>query len=176
MTRSADRHPKPALSATIWDMVAVTVGRAPAKTFAKWGDVMIIRRYGAAWHSVVPNFNPAAMTEIGFRRDHSLSIRAAALAEDYRLAAEAEVAAEADAPVQRDAELAVLANMERALGARVAALGPGELLAVLNERGAWPKTRERREGVIVEGENRFRFHWWVEPPLRVAVYAKKGSP
>ena len=135
---------------------------------------MIIRRYGAAWHSVVPNFNPAAMTEIGFRRDHRLSIRAARFQDDYRLLAEAEVVAEAEAPVQRDAERTVLARMERALEERVAALGPDELLAVLNERGEWPRTRERREGVIVEGENRFQFHWWVEPPLRVAVYAARS--
>ncbi len=136
---------------------------------------MIIRRYGAAWHSVVSNFNPAAMTEIGFRRDHRFSIRVARLEEDYRLVAEAELVAEADAPVQRDAERTVLANMERALGERVAALGPGQLLAVQNERGDWPRTRERREGVIVEGENRFHFHWWVEPPLRVAVFARADS-
>ncbi len=133
---------------------------------------MIIRRYGTTWHSVVPNFNPSAMTEIGFRRDHAFSLGADRLDEDYRLAGSAEVGADAEAAVQRDAERAVLANLEAALQERVAALAPGQLLAVLNERTEWPKTRERREGVIVDGENRFHFHWWVEPPLRMAIYAR----
>lgn len=132
---------------------------------------MIVRRYGTWYHSVIPSFNPSAMTEIGFRRDRRHSIAADEFASGYRLIETGEVDAEADAPVQRDAERALLANLEGALGEWVDRLRPDQVLVVLNERDDWPKTRERREGIIVEGENRFYFHWWVDPPLRVAVYS-----
>jgi len=132
---------------------------------------MIVRRYGTWYHSVTPSFNPAAMTEIGFRRDHRHSIAADDFAGEYHLVEAGEVDAEADAPVQRDAERTLLANLERALDEWVDRLQSGQVLVVLNERDDWPKTRERREGVIVDGENRFYFHWWVDPVLKVGVYA-----
>ena len=131
---------------------------------------MIVRRYGAWYHSVTPGFNPSAMTEIGFRRDHRRSIPRDEFAAAYRPVDAGEVDAVADAPVQRDAEGALLANLERALDEWVDRLQPDQLLVVLNERDDWPKTRERREGIIVDGENRFHFHWWVDPPVRVAIY------
>ena len=136
---------------------------------------MIVRRYGAWYHSVQPNFNPAAMTEVGFMRDRVFSVRAAELEEDYEELAAGEVGAEADAGVQRDAERALLANLHRGLADWVAGLEAGRLLVVRNERTDWPKTRERRESVIVDGENRFHFHWWVDPPLKVGVYGKRGA-
>ncbi len=131
---------------------------------------MILKRYGTFYHSVKPNFNPTAITEIGFMRDRAFSVRASDLDSGYERAETAELVAEADAAVQRHAEKALLADLEEALQQRVASLAPGDVLVVLNEREDWPKTRERREAVILEGENRFHFHWWVEPPLRVAVY------
>jgi len=130
---------------------------------------MILRRYGRRYHSVRPNFNPAAMTEVGFRRDHAFSISVADFEERYSAAKTDEVSAEADGGVQRHAERGLLTKLERALEEREAALDPGQVLVVLNERDDWPKTRERREAVIVDGENRFHFHWRVHPPLRLAT-------
>lgn len=130
---------------------------------------MILRRYGRRYHSVRPNFNPAAMTEVGFRRDHAFSISVADFEERYGAAKVDEVSATADGGVQRDAERGLLKKLERTLEEREAALEPGQVLVVLNERDDWPKTRERREAVIVDGENRFHFHWRVDPPLRVAT-------
>ncbi len=132
---------------------------------------MILRRYGSFYHSVEPNFNPTAITEIGFMRDRVFSIRAPDFDSGHKLVETRELVAEANAAVQRHAEKALLANLEDAVQQRVAQLAPGQVLVVLNEREEWPKTRERREAVIVEGENRFHFHWWVDPPLRVAVYS-----
>ena len=132
---------------------------------------MILRRYGAFYHSVDTNFNPTAMTEIGFMRNRVFSIRVSDFDSGYKLAETHRLSAEANAPVQRHAEKALLANLENALQEIVGKLAEGQVLVVLNERGDWPKTRERREAVIVEGENRFHFHWWVDPPLRVAVYS-----
>lgn len=131
---------------------------------------MILRRYGRWYHSVRPNFNPAAMTEIGFQRDRAFSLPAADFTDGYRSVTAAEVSAEADGGVQRHAERELLTRLERELEDRVAGLDPGQVVVVLNERDGWPKTRERREAVIVEGENRFHFHWWVEPPLRLGVF------
>lgn len=136
---------------------------------------MILRRYGRRYHSVRPNFNPAAMTEVGFQRDRAFSISAAGFADGYRAVTTDEVSAEADAGVQRHAERELLAGLEQALADRAAALEPGQVLVVLNERDDWPKTRERREAVIVDGDNRFHFHWRVDPPLRLAVYEARTS-
>ncbi len=136
---------------------------------------MILRRYGRRYHSVRPNFNPAAMTEVGFQRDRAFSLSADDFADGYTVVTKDEVSAEADGDVQRHAERALLAKLERSLEDRVAALGPGQVVVVLNERDDWPRTRERREGVIVDGENRFHFHWWVDPPLRVAVYGVRAG-
>ena len=131
---------------------------------------MILKRYGTSYHSVQPNFNPTAMTEIGFMRDREFSISADGFADRYKLVSTEELGAEADADVQRDAERALLANLEASLGELVGKLD-GRVLVVENGREDWPKTRERRESVIVDGENRFYFHWWVEPPLKMGVYA-----
>lgn len=134
---------------------------------------MILRRYGSWYHSVRTNFNPSALTEIGFQRDRALSISASDLEARYASVADYEVVAEARGDVQRHAERDLLARMDEAIERRVAALEPGQLLVVQNERDDWPKTRERREAVVVGGENRFRFQWSVEPPLRLGVYAEK---
>lgn len=131
---------------------------------------MILKRYGSSYHSVVPNFNPAAMTEIGFRRDQVFSVSVDDFETRYQKASQSDLVAEADAVVQRDAERAVLEDLERALERAVEGLGDGEVVVILNDKDDHPKTRERRESTIVEGENRFHFHWWVDPPLKVAVY------
>ena len=136
---------------------------------------MILRRYGNWYHSVRPNFNPAAMTEIGFQRDRVFSVSVADFEDGYRSVTGTEVGAEADGDVQRHAERELLAKLEGALGERVAGLGPGQVLVVLNDRTDWPKTRERREKVIVDGENRFHFHWWVDPALSVGVFEDKAT-
>lgn len=132
---------------------------------------MILRRYGKWYHSVQPNFNPAAMTEIGFQRDRVFSVSAADFDGGYRAVDTEEISAEAAGDVQRHAERELLGKLEQALRDHVAALGSGQVLVVMNERTDWPKTRERREAVIVDGENRFHFHWWVDPPLKVGVFA-----
>lgn len=136
---------------------------------------MILRRYGRWYHSVRPNFNPAAMTEIGFQRDRVFSVSAADFEDGYRAVATDELGAEADGDVQRHAERELLGRLEGVLAQRAAALETGQVLIVLNERTDWPKTRERREAVVVDGENRFHFHWWVDPPLRVGVFERDAA-
>ncbi len=132
---------------------------------------MILKRYGARYHSVTPNFNPAAMTEVGFVRDGAFAVATRELEDRYRAVGTRSVTADADSDVQRDAEGALLDRLEAALGAVVAELDPGDVLVIRNDRDDWPKTREEREPTIVEGENRFHFHWRVDPPLELARYA-----
>lgn len=134
---------------------------------------MILRKYGNAYHSVETNFNPMSITEIGFMRDRAFSIPAADFDARYEALETGELVAEADAEVQRHAERDLLRNLEHALDEWVARLEPGQVVVVHNGRDDWPKTRERREAVIVEGENRFHFHWWVDPPLKVAIHTPR---
>lgn len=131
---------------------------------------MILRRYGNHYHSVETNFNPTAMTEIGFQRDRALSIPAEELESSYREVSRMDLGAKADATVQGEAERSLLEKLEAALQEAVAGLKEGEVLVVLNDRDDHPKTRERKESVVEGGETRLHFYWWVDPPLKVAVY------
>jgi hypothetical protein len=137
---------------------------------------MLLRRYGTALHSVVSDFDPRAMTEIRFRRDRELSVPADDFDSRYEKVREEELTAESEGPVQTEAEQAVLDDLEGRLNGVLDGLGEGEVAVVESEQGTdYPKLRERKEGVIVKGENRLHFHWWVDPPLRVGVYRSEGS-
>ena len=134
---------------------------------------MILRRYGRAFHSVEPNFNPTGITEIGFRRDRRFSCSADEFEDGWERVEGAELRADAAGEVQRDAERALLRRLGKALGDKGSALAEGDVLVVESGRDDWPKTRERKEVVAERLDNRFHFHWWVEPPLRVAVYRRR---
>lgn len=139
------------------------------------GIPMILRRYGSAYHSVDPAFEPAALTEIGFRRNHAYSFAAAEFDRTYVEVAVRDLSAKAEGEVQRQAEAELLAGLKEALAEEAAGLADGQALVVLNGRGDWPKTRERREVAAGGGDNSFRFRCWVEPALRVGVFARRGD-
>lgn len=136
---------------------------------------MILKRYGRAYHSVEPNFNPAGMTEIGFQRDQAFAMSADEFDEAYERLTTDELQAEAKGPVQRETEQVLLRNLEEALAGRLAALGDEQVLVVTNGAGDWPKTREEREVVQDDLHNRFHFRCWVAPPLKVAVYRRRAD-
>ena len=49
------------------------------------------------------------------------------------------------------------------------------MLVVESREGAdYPKTRDKKKNVVVDGENRLYFYWRIEPALRLGVYKKKG--
>ena len=131
---------------------------------------MILKQYGTTYQSVDINFNSTAMTEVGFRRDREFSMPVEEFDAGYAKVSETELGAEASGTVQGEVEEEVLAQLEASLRAAADALEADHVLVVLNGRDDQPKTRERRESVIVDGENRFEFHWSIDPPLRVAVY------
>lgn len=136
---------------------------------------MLLRRYGSNVQSVVPNFDANAMNEIGFRRDRDFSIEAEAFAAQWEKVGEEALAGETDGPVQSEAEAALLAQLEARIAALQAGLREGEVLLVESESGVdYPKMRDRKQGIIVEGENRLHFHWRVDPPLRIGIYRRRS--
>ncbi|MCK5653333.1 MAG: hypothetical protein KAJ42_18240 [Gemmatimonadetes bacterium] len=136
---------------------------------------MILRRYGESFHSVEPNFDPRAMNEVGFRRDRAFSISVEELSESYEAGDAHDLVAEAEGPVQTEAEAAVLVDLEAQLNALVEGVGEGGVVVVESEPGQdYPKMKETRSNVIVDGENKFHFRRYVEPPLKIRVYAKRA--
>ena len=68
------------------------------------GLTMILKRYGTRLHSVQPDFDSRALTEIGFRRDRRLSFGADDFDEGYEAVEALELSARADGPVHDHAE------------------------------------------------------------------------
>ena len=137
---------------------------------------MILKRYGAHYHSVTPNFDARAMNEIGFQRSHELSIEADAFARDYQRVEQHELDATAGGLVQMEAEQAVLDDLRRQLDELQARHGNGRMLLVESEQGRdYPKLHERITTLVVEGENKLHFHRSVDPPLRIGVYAPRQT-
>lgn len=135
---------------------------------------MILKRYGARLHSVQPDFDARALTEIGFRRDRRLSLGAADFEEEYEAVKTLELSASADGPVHDQAEQELLRNLERELRRVEADAGDGVVVIQSAQGVDYPKTRDRKQNQIREGRNRLYFHWTVDPPLRVGVFRARG--
>ncbi len=132
---------------------------------------MLFRRYGNRIESVVTNFDPRALTEIAFRRDRARTLSAADFGARYLKVAEYVTADETEGPIQSEAEAELLDRLAEKVRSLLGGLEAGQLLLVENEQGVdYPKVRDRKESVIVEGENRLYFRWRVDPPLRLGVY------
>jgi hypothetical protein len=137
---------------------------------------MILRRYGNRVQSVRPNFDGLALTEIGFMRDHMLALANDEFAVRYERVAGHELRAEAEGDVQRDVEDAVLADLQSQLEALVRGLGSSEVLLVENDDTDRAKTHGRQTTRVVGTENRYHFHYHVDPPLRIGVYRRRSPP
>ena len=136
---------------------------------------MILRRYGDAFESVVPNFKSHALSEISFRRDGRWSMPVDEFESEYGRLERREFSPEATGWVQSEVEGEVLERLEAQLGEVAEHLAEGEVVVVENEAGVdYPKLRERREKLAVEGQNRLRFHRWVDPPLTVGIFRRRG--
>lgn len=137
---------------------------------------MILRRYGSKLHSVDVDFDPRALNEVGFRRDHEAAFDGDEFSESHEKLDERELTATAEGPVQDEAEQALLEDLESQLRELQDEQGPDRVLVVENSTDDYPKTRDRKEDVVVEGKNRLYFHWRVEPPLRIGIYRRtQGS-
>lgn len=130
---------------------------------------MIIRRYGNRFHSVVLDFNPAAMTEVGFRRDREQEWEVGEFTDQYRMVREEEIIADATDPVQEGAERAMLEALEQKFNAIYAALEEGQHLSVESKTGTdYPRTRYDR---LTKGDKDFTYT--LDRPLRLGIWEKK---
>lgn len=136
---------------------------------------MILRRYGQTVQSVEVNFDSRALTEVGFRRDRALSIDTEDFERKWVKEEERELTASTDSPVQDEGESALLEELEAQLRALERGLSDDQVLVVENTNEDYPKTRDVKKDVIVEGKNRLHFHWRVDPPLRIGVYRKESE-
>lgn len=132
---------------------------------------MLLRRYGTSLHSVLPHFDPAALTEISFRKDGAFSLSLDEFERDYEKVGEEKLGGETEGSVQSEAEAALLERLGAGLSRLLAALPEEQVAVVENRQGVdYPKVRDHKRGTIVDGENRLYFEWRVDPPLRVGLY------
>jgi len=137
---------------------------------------MILKHYGTSYQSVESNFNSRALNEIGFRRDRVFSIPAEEFDASYEKVGEEILTAESDGDVHDEAEAALLDSLKEKLDGLLGGLEEGSVLVVESREGEdYPKTKDKKKNIVVEGENRLYFHWWIDPPLRLGIYRKTGS-
>lgn len=134
---------------------------------------MILKQYGTAYHSVEINFDSRALTEIAFRRDRAFSIPTEEFEAGYSKVAERTLTAASEGEVHDETESELLESLEDEVRRVLEELGEDEVLVVESKEGAdYPKTRDTKKKVVVDGENRLYFYWSVDPPLRVGIYRK----
>jgi hypothetical protein len=130
---------------------------------------MIIRRYGNRFHSVSLDFDPAAMTEVGFRRDGTQEWDAEEFLAGHEMVREEEIMAQASDAVQEAAERVMLSKLEALVKKALAALEDGQLLSIESKAGVdHPRTRYDRP---TTGDREFTYT--LDKPLRVGVWVKK---
>jgi hypothetical protein len=137
---------------------------------------MIVRRYGITVLSVMPNFDSRAMTEVGFTRDGRLTIPTEEFERAYERVGGHELTARAEGAVQADVEDNVLASLSEQLHRLSGELKADELLLIENEPGKdQAKTRGSQTTTVEAGENRLRFEYVIDPPLKVGVFQRRGG-
>lgn len=130
---------------------------------------MIIRRYGNRFHTVALDFDPAAMTEVGFRRVGGQEWDAEEFLAGHEMIREEALMAEATDVVQEAAERAMLGNLEDMVKALVEGLEEGQYLSVESKTGVdYPRTRYDRP---TKGDREFTYT--LDKPLRMGIWAKK---
>jgi hypothetical protein len=130
---------------------------------------MIIRRYGTKFHSVSLDFDPAAMTEVGFRRDGKQEWDAEEFLAEYEMVREEEIIAEFTDAVQEAAERMMLDGLAEKVNAVHDALEEGQYLSVESKTGVdYPRTRYHRP---TTGDKAFSYT--LDRPLRMGIWQKK---
>jgi len=134
---------------------------------------MILKQYGTSYQSVEINFDSRALTEISFRRDRAFSIPTEEFEAQYSKVDERSLSASSEGDVHDQAESDLLEALEGEVRKVLAELEDDQVLVVESREGAdYPKTRDTKKKVVVDGENRLYFYWTVDPPLRIGIYRK----
>ena len=135
---------------------------------------MILRKYGKSYHSVTPNFDSRAMTEIGFQKSGEHSVETGEFEGAYERVEGHELTAVAQGTVQDQVEKEMLESLRQQLLNIEQGLSEGSVVVIESEQGKdYPKTREKTTTAVVGSENKLQFERYIEPPLRVAVYRKR---
>ncbi|KPJ84564.1 MAG: hypothetical protein AMS19_00050 [Gemmatimonas sp. SG8_23] len=136
----------------------------------------VFRRYGSTYQSVTFEFEGKALNEVGFRRDNERSIPVDELDDRFELLETVHLSSEAEGDVQSETEQLLLDRLLEKGRAAAERLPEDGIAIVENERGGrdQPKPRQKISNVVVEGENRMRFHYVIEPPLRISLYRPRG--
>jgi hypothetical protein len=137
---------------------------------------MIFRRYGKSYHSVTPNFDSRAMTEVGFQKSGEEPVEVPEFEAGYERISGHELTATAQGAVQDQVEKEMLEALRRQLVELEQGLDGNSVVVIESEQGKdYPKTREKTTTTVVGNENKLHFERYIEPPLRVAVYRKRPS-
>ena len=135
---------------------------------------MIFKKYGNSFHSVRPNFDSRAMTEIGFQKSGEESVPVAEFEERYERAEGRELVAEAEGDVQDQVEKEMLARLQEQL-VELEGASADAVLVIENEQGKdYPKTREKQTMKAVGHDNKLYFQRSIDPPLRVGIYRSRN--
>lgn len=136
---------------------------------------MILKRYGDKLHSVRPNFDANAMTEVSFMRDKDTTFSLEEFEAQYELSEERELTATSEGHVKSLAEHTALHYLEEQVLDLEGQLGEHAVLVVENATGAHaPKTRSTQRTLVEEGENRLHFTFTIEPPLQLGIYRRRS--
>ena len=135
---------------------------------------MIFRKYGKSYHSVVPNFDSRAMTEVGFQKSGDQSIETEEFEATYERIDGRELTAVAEGSVQDEVEKQMLAALREQLLAYEQSVGDAVLVVESEPGKDYPKTREKTSTKVVGAENRLHFERTIDPPLRIGVYQRKS--
>lgn len=132
---------------------------------------MIIRRYGNRFHSVALDFNPAAMTEVGFRKDGDQDWDADEFMEHHEMVREEAITAEASDVVQEQAERTMLEELKEKFDAIHHGLTEDQFLSIESKSGVdYPRTRHARS---TKGD--LEFTYTLSHPLRLGIWQRKKS-
>jgi hypothetical protein len=137
---------------------------------------MIFKKYGTSYHSVTPNFDSRAMTEVGFQKSGEESVPVSEFEQQYELEETRELTATADGDVQDRVEKELLESLRKQLLDLEQTAGGQSVLVIASEAGKdYPKTREKTSMKVVGHDNKLHFQRSIDPPLRVAIYRLRTS-
>jgi hypothetical protein len=137
---------------------------------------MIFKKYGTSYHSVTPNFDSRAMTEVGFQKSGEQSVPTAEFEQQFELQETRELTAAAEGDMQDRVEKELLESLRKQLVDLEQAAGGQSVLVIASEAGKdYPKSREKTSMKVVGHDNKLYFLRSIEPPLRVAIYRPRTS-
>ncbi|HUH11633.1 MAG TPA: hypothetical protein VMK65_00930 [Longimicrobiales bacterium] len=137
---------------------------------------MLLRRYGKKIQSVEPNFDANALTEVGYARTGDYAASTEEFEAAYERMAGHEVTGTTEGGVKSEVEAELLGQLLARVEELRSQLGADEALVVENQQGTdQARLQDKTTGVVVSGENRFRFEYTCDPPIKLGVYRRRSA-